>query len=416
VLWNLRLVKEITRSSKITLTRSCRYGKEFGMKKPLLKVRPYRHSKTHKFIVDLRAYSKGRMFFKTRAEADAECLRQKTLLERHSREAVGLSQREMSDFITARNKLAEYDSTINDAIRFYVDHQDRVRRCKITVAQLADEVLEAKRRDGRAPMYLADLRKRLARFCQDFGRRPIASLTVEELDNWMRDLPLSPKSRANYRANIGVLFSHAVKRRMLDSNPILHTAKPKLIDNPPEIFLVDDLRTLLNAAAKVAPDVLPALAIGAFAGLRESEIKRLHWSEVNLRRGFVEVKAAKAKTAKRRIVRIQPNLAQWLAPYAGLSGEVVPANSRKKLDAVRKAAGIEKWSRNGLRHSFASYRLAATNDAATVAAELGHSTSQMLYSTYRELVPPDEAERYWQIAPAAEANVVAFDVSATSKQ
>jgi hypothetical protein len=33
----------------------------------------------------------------------------------------------------------------------------------------------------------------------------------------------------------------------------------------------------------------------------------------------------------------------------------------------------------------------------------------MLYSTYRELVLPAESERYWQIAPAAEAeNVVAF--------
>jgi hypothetical protein len=33
----------------------------------------------------------------------------------------------------------------------------------------------------------------------------------------------------------------------------------------------------------------------------------------------------------------------------------------------------------------------------------------MLYSTYRELVLPEEAERYWKIAPAAEGeNVVAF--------
>ena len=142
------------------------------------------------------------------------------------------------------------------------------------------------------------------------------------------------------------------------------------------------------------------LAIGAFAGLRESEIKRLDWGEVNLQRGYVEVKAAKAKTAKRRVVRIQPNLAQWLAPYSAVSGTVVPSNSRKKLDRVRKAAGLHHWSKNGLRHSFASYRLAATNDAAAVAAELGHSTSQMLYSTYRELVLPEEAERYWNITPA----------------
>jgi hypothetical protein len=33
----------------------------------------------------------------------------------------------------------------------------------------------------------------------------------------------------------------------------------------------------------------------------------------------------------------------------------------------------------------------------------------MLYNVYRELVLPEEAERYWTIAPAAEVpNVVAF--------
>src|SRR5262245_24332180 len=186
------------------------------MKKPKIAVRRYRHSKTHKFILDLRAYGKARMFFKTRSEADAECLRQRTLLERHSREAIGLSQRELSDFITAKNKLGEYDKTISDSVEFYVDHLERIRRCNTTISELADEVLKAKQRDGRAPMYLADLRKRLARFCQDFGKRPIASITVEEVDNWLRDLPLSPKSRANFRANIGVLFSYATKRRMLD--------------------------------------------------------------------------------------------------------------------------------------------------------------------------------------------------------
>ena len=71
------------------------------------------------------------------------------------------------------------------------------------------------------------------------------------------------------------------------------------------------------------------LAIGAFAGLRDAEIKRLDWSEIDLRRGFIEVTANKAKTARRRIIRIQPNLAQWLAPYGAMSGSVVPANARK---------------------------------------------------------------------------------------
>jgi integrase len=377
------------------------------MKRPTLAVMPYRHSKTHKYYLNLRPLGQGRKFFKTKAEAEAERLRQITTLERHGREAVGLPQRELSDFITAKRTLAEYGKTINDAVAFFVDHLERVRRCKTTIGQLADEVIEAKRKDGRAPRYIESLRLYLGKFCRDYGDRPIAAITVEELDTWLRDLPYSPKSRANFRSHIGVLFSYATRRRMIDFNPILHTAKPKLIDKAPEIFAVDELHVLLETARRIEPDVVPMLAVGAFAGLREAEIKRLDWSEVDLVRCHIEVKAAKAKSARRRIVPMQPNLTAWLRPYSGMTGPVVPvAWARGKLGRVRKAAGLTRWPKNGLRHSFASYRLAAINDAPRVAAELGHTTPQLLYSTYRELVLPEEARRYWLISPIAAADNV----------
>jgi integrase len=385
------------------------------MKKPVLAVRPYNHSDTHKFIIDLRAYGKGRMFFKTRAQADAERLRQQTLLERHSRAAIGLSQREMSDFVTAKSKLAEYDKNISDAVEYFVDHLERVRRCKVTVAELANEVVETKHKDGRSAKYVNDLRLKLRRFCRDFGDRPIAAVDVGEIDKWLRDLDCLPKSRAQYRANVGVLFSHAERLGMIDRNPVLRTSKPKLVDAPPEIFAVDELAALLNAAVARAPEVVPMLAIGAFAGVREAEIKRLNWSEVDQRRGHIEIKSSKAKSARRRLIEIQPNLAQWLQPYSEMTGAVVPVNSRKKLAVVRKAAKLARWPQNGLRHSFASYRLAACYDAPRVAGELGHTSPQMLYSTYREVVLPEEAERYWQLVPEAKAkNVVAFSSKASA--
>jgi integrase len=385
------------------------------MKKPKLAVLPYRHDLKYKFVLDLRAFGRGRKFFKTRAEAEAERRRQLTALERHGREAIGLPQHEVSDFIRARKTLAEYGKTITDAAAFYVDHLERVLRCKVTVAQLAAELIEAKRRDGRSEIYLRDLRNLLAIFSRDFGNRSIAGITVEELDNWFRALPGSPKTRTNFRTNVGVLFSYAARRRMIDSNPVLHTAKPKLPDNPPEIFTVDELRALLEAANRGAPDVVPMLTIGAFAGLRDAEIKRLDWSEVDLSRGHIEVKAKKAKSARRRIVEMQPNLREWLRPYAGMIGAVVPANSRKKLALVRKGAELARWPQNGLRHSFASYRLAATHDAPRVASELGHTSPQMLYSTYRQLVLPEEAQRYWKLIPESKPeNVLSFGANATA--
>jgi len=156
------------------------------------------------------------------------------------------------------------------------------------------------------------------------------------------------------------------------------------------------------------------LAIGAFSGLRDAEIKRLDWSEVDQKRGHIEVKARKAKSARRRIVEMHSNLREWLRPYAGMTGVVVAVNWRKKLDAVRKAARLARWPNNGLRHSYASYRLAAIHDAPRVASELGHTSPQMLYGVYRELVLPEESERYWKLVPDAKAeNILAFSSKAT---
>ena len=382
------------------------------MKRPTLRVLEYRHSKTHPWYLDLRPFNRGRKFFKTKAEAEGERLRQITTLERHGREAVGLPPSELSAIIQARKKLAKHGKTIDDAATFYLDYLERIRRCNVTVVELAKEVLEAKRKDGMSATYIADLQKRLATFCADFGSRPIAGITVEDLDDWLRNLNCGPKSRANYRANVGVMFSYAERRRVIDANPVLRTAQPKLVDKPPEIFSVDQLVALLNAASKKAPDMVPMLAIAAFAGIRDAEIKRLDWSEVDQKRGHIEVKASKAKSARRRIVEMQPNLREWLRPYAEMTGVVVPVNWRKKLDSVRRAAGLARWPKNGLRHSYASYRMAAIHDAPRVASDLGHTSPQMLYSKYRELVLPEEAERYWKIEPVASAGrVVAFNAT-----
>jgi hypothetical protein len=206
------------------------------MKRPTLAVRQYRHSSTHPYYLDLRAFKQGRKFFKTKGEAEAERLRQITLRERGGREAVGLPLNELSAIVEARRKLAEHGKSIDEAATFYLDHLERIRRCNVTLTQLACEVLAAKKKDGHAPMYLADLRKRLDRFARDFGARPITAISVQELDDWLRNLDCAPKTRANFRANIGVLFSYAERRRMIDTNPVLRTSRPKLIDKAPEIF------------------------------------------------------------------------------------------------------------------------------------------------------------------------------------
>ena len=75
--------------------------------------------------------------------------------------------------------------------------------------------------------------------------------------------------------------------------------------------------------------------------------KTIGWSEVDQKRGHVEVKARKAKSARRRVVEVQPNLAEWLRPYAEKSAVVVAPNWRKKLDAVARPPSLRDGRKMG---------------------------------------------------------------------
>lgn len=55
---------------------------------------------------------------------------------------------------------------------------------------------------------------------------------------------------------------------------------------------MDELTALLEAAQQIAPDVVPTLALGAFAGVRtdiqDGEIERLDWTAIDLERGQID--------------------------------------------------------------------------------------------------------------------------------
>ncbi len=147
-----------------------------------------------------------------------------------------------------------------------------------------------------------------------------------------------------------------------------------------------------------ADDTLrPFLAIGAFAGLRTAELQRLDWREIDLDRGFITVAASNAKTRQRRLVPISDNLKLWLMPCRETSGPVC-VHRRPQLAAARLCEGFA-WQKNGLRHSYISYRLAVLHDTARVALEAGNSP-EVIFGHYRELVTPEAATAWFSVKPA----------------
>jgi integrase len=304
-------------------------------------------------------------------------------------------------------RLAPWGYTIAVATDFYLAHLENANR-SITVDALVKEYEASKRRTGHSDVHLTDFRYRLGAFARDFGRAPVRTLTSAAIEDWLHALALSPTSFNNFRSRLRALFAYGVRRNYLDSDPVAVIDPVKEVDRPPEIFTIDGLSAVLAQAGR---EILPTLAVGAFAGLRTAELLRLSWSEVDLVRGFVEVTANKSKTARRRLIPIADNLLAWLRPYAGRSGKVYPSRAQKYHTTCRQissAVGL-RWPKNGLRHSYASYHLARHQNAPELSLHLGHTSPHMVFAHYREVVRPDEAKRYWDIRPPGEvSNVISL--------
>lgn len=342
-----------------------------------------------------------RYFFGSRSEAETKAEQLRIEKRNVGLAAFALTDSERTQAAECLDLLRPFGRSLRDAVEYYLSHLKSIKR-STTFEQLAQEVLEAKRADGLSLRYLGDLEQKFKAFGQSFDARLVASIEALEIDDWLRGLrtlsgdKVSAVSRNNLRRVLGVAFSYAVIRRYCDQNPVTITQKAKEPEKPVGILSPEQLESLLS---KAPAQLIPFIVIGAFAGLRRAELERLDWAEVNLNAGFVEVKASKAKSARRRLVTIRNNLRSWLAPYGKLTGPVTPANYRLLLDHARKKSKIPGWPHNALRHSFASYCLAAEKNAAALALELGHTTPQLIFAHYREVVQEKDAEQYWGMLP-----------------
>ena len=353
---------------------------------------------------------RNRRFFKDKAEAQTFLRLAEVQQENYGTAALSISDALRVEAIECSELLQPYGKTLRDAAKFYVAHLKTITGSR-KVSEVVADLLAARTADGMSARYLGDLRVRLGRFVQSFAEEMIAGISAFRIDEWLRGLGVGPVTRNTYRLRLSVLFSFAKRRGFVTENPVADVERAKERETEIAILSVTEVSRLLECASS---DMLPFWTIGAFAGLRRAEIERLTWNEVDFDSGVIEVKASKAKTASRRLVTIQPNLREWLAPYRTRTGRVCPVNLQPKVNQDRERAKLRsEWPQNALRHSFGSYHLVQFNDAAKLALEMGNSPAT-IFRHYRQLVKPKQAERYWKIAPsAAGKKVIQF---ATARQ
>src|SRR5215471_13753093 len=320
-----------------------------------------------------------------------------TAVEKGRAQVLSLSAADWQSYIAAKNLLQPFGIPLHEAIEEYVTTRKRKKIVEKRVGEIVDELLAAKQNAGLSDRYIETLRTYLRRFADSFQTN-IGSVNTGAIALWLDGLKIGPRSRNNVRQAVVTLFNFARRRGYLPKGETTEAADVETVrDDDGEIAILTPAQ-LTKLLRKSKPDYQLYFALAGFTGIRSAELLRLEWSEINFEKGHIEVKARKAKTATRRLVPIQPNLAKWLEPYRSSKGKLF--KSRRTVDSAIKFAkrmGIP-WKANCLRHSYATYRLSIVPDAGRIALEMGNSPAK-LFTNYRDLDRENHAPEWFAIEP-----------------
>lgn len=274
----------------------------------------------------------------------------------------------------------------------------------VLVPDLVQRFLEAKRTKGRSAKTVAGLEYTLGAFAERFRCKP-HELTRAAVEKWLDAQKVGPRRWNNLLADIIALIRFG-RRDGAVSTEITPVEKieRKRVTHKVETYTPEELEKLLRA---VWSEWRPVIIFGAFCGLRPEEIcpekesgkKGIQWEHVLWDKGKVDVPVEiGVRSRRRRFAPLTDAARAWLEPWRDAKGPV--AYHRRfwhYLPQLKRASGVE-WKFDALRHSFASYRLALTNDVQALALEMGNSPT-IIFRHYLSLKHADEAERWFGIRP-----------------
>lgn len=320
--------------------------------------------------------------------------------------AFELAPRQITEAAAAVKKLGDL-GTLTEAVDFFVKHA-RPAGGQKTVSEAAEAYLVTKRSAGRSENHLKGLKSNFKAFTDVFGSQHIHVVRLDSVEEWLEDLEVSPITKGNYIRDLKSLFEEAVRRQWLAINPIAYLQKPTIKPKEIHFLSLTDTRKLLHMAEETSPDLVSAVALKVFGGLRTSELLQLTWEKVDSLE--ITVGAATAKTRKRRLVTIRPNLKKWLVTYRQDKGPIFTGTQNQYHCAIEKLAADAEITLlpNSFRHTFASYLFAVLKNENFVAAEMGN-TPKVVFANYRGLVKRPAALAFWKILPKQkERKIISF--------
>jgi site-specific recombinase XerD len=254
-------------------------------------------------------------------------------------------------------------------------------------------------------------------FCQSIQKNEIESITNKFIKNFLmhlNELGLDKRSIARKLASVRGLFKYSFQRELLDSNPALQIANPKLDRKLPEVVPLDSILKIYNIADEAEENPLTVKVIFEIlygCALRVSELCGINNVDVDIKSKVIKIRG---KGNKERIVPIGDKSLEiiqaymlWRKNFTGTNAFILNAKGdriypryvhRLVHKYLGKVSDIKKKSPHVLRHTAATHMLDRGADIRAVKEILGHenlSTTQIythvsierLKSTYKKAHP-----------------------------
>jgi integrase len=251
-----------------------------------------------------------------------------------------------------------------------------------------------------------------------FGPRPLASLSVSDVNAWLASAPGKPKTKRNALTLLTQLFADAVEDRVIARNPLKGS---RTLQRPRAIHEGDERALMIPSAADVnrildacPPEASAWLQTLAMTGMRLGESLALRWGDVEPEAQRLHVRHSLAggrlqvpkSRASRRTIDIGDQLVAGLAAHRRARyGEATPApdayvfasaaggpgdpdNLRHRVwEPTLRAVGLAGIRLHDLRHFYASTLLQQGESVVYVAKQLGHGSASITLKVYAHVLP-----------------------------
>ncbi|MDC0369322.1 site-specific integrase [Opitutales bacterium] len=338
-----------------------------------------------------------------------------------------LSREEIRQAFNAMQLAKENEADLLKVVKFGIERMYPEGGSK-TVKETVDEFVAIKEKRHEkgdlALKSLRDIRSKAKKISLLLGKKPIKEVSGKQLKKALTGLNKTHRTQKNYKSLWSEVFKFAKENKYIIDNPFdeLSTEDKKEIIgrgndwNPPEILTIEEANLLLHTAlANPELNLLAAVTLGLFCGIRTEEIKKLKWENVKLNEDnpHVNIPLEIAKKRRLRQVEISPNAVKWLMQCPKRSGKITENNHendyQKRFRTLHLKCGISEkidgkivshWKQNAMRHSFGTYHCALHENPIKTSNELGHkSGDDVLYTHYRSLATKAEGRAFFNIRP-----------------